>query len=105
LEGRMAPIEAAASLAADMKVSSLLSTDATAGLTSWAALGFTLLGAAFGGILMFLSFRVTKWLTDDSESCKEAIEQDKSEPLLPNTSGSASLETDSQDATACSGGS
>jgi len=107
----MAPGEGAVSLDADMKVLSLLSGDAllsndaqlTAALSSWAALGFTLLGAASGGILMFLSFRLTKWMTEspqdgDSESCMEANELDKREPLLGN-------ETDSERSTACSGGS
>lgn len=103
----MAPGEGAVSLDADMKVLSLLTGDAKlqAALSSWAALGFTLLGAACGGILMFLSFRLTKWMTEspqdgDSESSMEASELDKREPLLPNAS-----ETDSQGSTACSGGS
>jgi len=77
----------------------------TAALSPWAALGFTLLGGFVGSLLMYLSFRVAKWMSECPEdcnckSCEVAREGDKAEPLLPNTTG----ETDSQGSTTCSGG-
>lgn len=99
----MAPIEAAASMGGDAiaeeKALAFLQMDRQAALSLSAALGFTVLGAASGGLLMFLSFRFAKWMSQCSE---------EKEPLLPNydtrllVNEAAAVATDSEESTTCS---
>lgn len=70
----------------------LVSTEFTPALSPWASLGCTVLGAAFGGLLMFLAFQMVNW-TAASKGTKDEADR---EPLLEK--GDAA----SQDSTTCS---
>lgn len=59
----------------------LLTTESLGVLPVWGAIGFIIAGAAFGGLLIFLVFKIKNWI---SPPAKEVPKEES--PLLPNSS-------------------
>jgi hypothetical protein len=75
-------LKAGLEVASPVQVLALISSESAAALSPWAACGWTALGAAAGGFVMFASFKLRDCF---SAGCTETT-SDKEELALPSTS-------------------